>query len=628
MAGPMIRFFISRKTPADWILFPAFFSCVLFWVKPSHLYNYPIFFRHIAIETYAPWFITGAPPYPGKMTDLIASFVAPLLASAWAGSAVLTIIAFVMCWLLGSFLAKTGAHNVLDLKFIPALLMLLELGLVVNPLPAAVSMMIGLALVCLYQVFGRLAAWQRCVLFAVLSAAVYAAAVQSLFTFAVLCIVFEVSVRRKYLPAAIEAVMAGLVPLVISGFFFTLISPADAYGYLVPDLPKNRSVTELLPFIFWTIPILVAAIAALRGLIGRAAVLLKWKIPGTATITGHSTFRGMLTSVLAALFFAGAVWICRGALWRARPAVAIQYAMLTRNWDLLLDEAGKVPNRFLTAYEIHAVNRALYHKGRLLEDLYKVPQNQNSLLPFPFTKSSIPTDAFQDFVWGGPTWFELGLVNIAEHCALEAVTQCYYPQGMVLLSKIYFVKDMPGAGRTCLAALQKDIWLRQWAKTYTDSIGPGPAVSLTPELQDIRRISLKSEFILGGTPPLAALVRENPRNRMAFEYLIAYFLMTRNVDSLANYAGIFHDLKYPKIPLLVEEALLLSGAFGENKPELSGYSPSQEASASFSKFYDVFFTMHGGNPEQAFNDMVQSCGYSYFFYYTYGFSKANINDKK
>lgn len=628
MVRQMIRIVFSRTIIADCILFPAFFLCVRFWVNPSLLYYYPGFFLNVTVETYAPWFITGAPAYPGKLTDLIVSFLTPFLAGPWAGTVVITVIAFVMCWLLGRFLVNIGAHNVLELKFVPGALMLIQLGLVVNPLPAVVSIILGIAFVLLYQVAGRLAAWRRWVLFVFLSAAVYGLAIQSFVAFVVLCIVLEIAERRDWRSACVQAAMAVLVPLAVGGIFFPLYSPLDAYNHLVPNLPKTWSVTAWLPLVFWIVSPLIAIVAAFHGLIGRVAAVLKRKIPRSASIVRHSALRGILTSALIALFTSGAVWMCRGAAMRSHPGVVIHYAMLTRNWDVLLGEAEKTPQRFLTPYHINAVDRALYYKGRLLEDLFKVPQYPKSLLLFPFAKSTGPTEGFQNFIWGGWTWFDLGLINVAEHCALEALTECYYPQGLQLLSKIYFVKNMPQAGRMCLAALGKDGGYRQWAKAYADSVGAGSTVSLTPELRNIRAMAITTEFVVADTSLLASLVRENPGNRMAFEYLIAWNLITRNVDSLARYAELFRALKYPKIPLLVEEALLLRGAFGGNRPALFGYAPSEEAEAAFSKFFTILFTKHNGKPDEAFDDLAESCGYSYFFYYTYGFSKAMINEKE
>jgi hypothetical protein len=328
------------------------------------------------------------------------------------------------------------------------------------------------------------------------------------------------------------------------------------------------------------------------------------------------------------LVTACAAWVCRSAIVQARANVTINAAMRARNWDLLLDEAGRVPKRFLTTYQVHAIDRALYYKGRLLDDLFKVPQNQSALLLFPFSKSSDWPDRLQKFIWGGQTWFELGMVNIAEHCGLEAVAQCYFPQGLQLLAKIYVVKDMPGAGRACLAALEKDAGYRAWARAFSDSLSADSSGVLIPELRYARAVELKSEFVLAGDPPLASLVRENPGNRMAFEYLVAWNLIERNVDSLVRYAGLLRELHYARIPLLMEQALLLSNAFQESRPELSGYSPSPEASASFSKFYEILYTKHGGMPDEAFNDLAASCGDSYFFYYTYGFSQAIIDAKK
>jgi hypothetical protein len=626
----MIRFIISRKYLADYILFTVFFVAVRFWANPSLLYEFPDFFLNMSVNTYAPWFITDASPYPGKIADQIVSFLIPYLSHAWMGAAVLTILAISLCLLFGWFLVGIGARTIVEFKFIPAAIMLLELGIAVNPLASAVSTVIGLTFVHLYRLCAGFASWQRCVLFIVFSGAIFIAAPQSFLLFVVLCMILEIKVKRNWLLASMEGFPAALLPPCCAVIFFPIFPSVQAYQYLLPPQPV-WSAAVIWPRIFWIAPLVISIIAVCSGFLDRAASFVFRKSRWIGSINSNGVFRGLLVSILAVLLTVTATVTFRDTLSTIRPEVVMNHALLTRDWDLMLKAAARIPTRFLRPYHVHAIDRALYYKGRLLEDLFKVPQNQRSLFLYPFTQLTQPTnltERSQKFIWGGWTWFELGLVNVAEHCALEAVAERYFPQGLKLLAKIYFIKDMPLAGRNCLRALEQDRGSEAWARAYLDSIGVGPAITLTPELRNISSVAMQSGFFLSGTPPLDSLVRQNPGNKMAYEYAIASCLIERDLDGIARYAGLLHEFQYPAIPLLLEEALLLRSALQGNQPELFGYRLSTETNASFMKFCTIFFTNHKGNRDEAFNDLAESCGYSYFFYYLFGFSKAIINEKK
>jgi hypothetical protein len=56
---------------------------------------------------------------------------------------------------------------------------------------------------------------------------------------------------------------------------------------------------------------------------------------------------------------------------------------------------------------------------------------------------------------------------------------------------------------------------------------------------------------------LAALLKRNPRNKMAFEYLMACYLVTGQVDKIVANVGKLREFGYERIPPLYEEAILI-----------------------------------------------------------------------
>ena len=509
---------IHRDNPviiSDCILFFSLFLFTWLVVNPTYNYNYPGFWRNVPLEGYTTWFLTDTPPYPGKLVYWLISLLAPGFSSAPIGAAIVTAIAFILSQLSGRQLAIFNVKNLAGFKYVPAIIVLFQFFFMVNSLPFAISSIIGLTLALLYQSAGRLKPPSRFILFAVFSVAVLTSATESFLIFSLLCVISEVFFRRSPVLAIIQTAASACFPAGVTALLFPLCTGTETYRLLFPPLPSSFFFMGILPLAFWMFFPFMAVITLVDKPLGN--ILNRFKLR-TAPGLRHDIYRGILLSAMVSLATGITLWLIRDPLTLARPNAVMNSAMLSRNWDLLLDEAGKIPKRYLTDSKVHIVNRALYHKGRLLDDLLTFPQSQNALLLFPFSgsqKSLSPANRFWTTVWGSWTYYELGLVNVAEHCALEAVSQFYYPAGLRLLALIYLEKDMPDASRTCLHALCKDGVCHTWAGNFLKTLDSDPALSAIPEIQTIRSNMLKEKAILSDTPPLAALIKENPHNRMA-----------------------------------------------------------------------------------------------------------------
>jgi len=611
-----------KHTIKDWILFTTFFLSLVFWLKPWYLFYYPGFLRNLSISTYSSWFVYDIPYYPGKITDIIISFFIPFLTNKYLNPITLLLITFILVFLAGKIINHFNISNIKALKFLPMILVILMLSFVLNPIYLAISICFSLLFSLIYFVFQNTLSIIRLSVFAILFTILYFISPNAVIIFSFLSILYEVIINKKYAISISEFILAFLIIFIFSFFFSASLK--EVSSYLFPPLFQKKFLAQFLFFVFWIFPVIILILEFIYKIINS---IFKLRLNKTIIFFKNLIFKEVLISFFIILFTFVCVFLLIGrqALLCPPPAFVMYHAMNNHNWDKVLKEAQKIPNKYATYYFIHAINRALYHKGILLQELFKYPQNQNSLLPFPFSKTSMAFDPFYDFIWTAETWFELGLINIAEHCILEALSRCYYPEGLKLLSKIYLIKNMPEAAQTCLNALKKDFNYKGWVSSFLDSVKADTNFVLTPELNKLCSLYLKQDTILPGNPPLEQLIYENPKNKMAFEYLIAFNLLTRHIDILPKYANMFNTFGYYKMPLVVEEALLLSSSFNENKLSQDFFTPSSLAISSFSKFYSIFISKYSGDPQSSFIEMTDSCGYSYFYYYIYGFTKANLN---
>jgi hypothetical protein len=116
---------------------------------------------------------------------------------------------------------------------------------------------------------------------------------------------------------------------------------------------------------------------------------------------------------------------------------------------------------------------------------------------------------------------------------------------------------------------------------------------------------------------LESLLQANPRNRMAFEYLMAFYLLTRRPDKLVQNLHRLDDFGWREIPRYYEEAILLYANNTAQQVPLHGRAIRPETLQRFQAFLDRFAPWQN-QPQRAPGALADEFGDSYFYYYAFG----------
>jgi len=103
------------------------------------------------------------------------------------------------------------------------------------------------------------------------------------------------------------------------------------------------------------------------------------------------------------------------------------------------------------------------------------------------------------------------------------------------LAEIYILKDNPAAAEKCLILLEKTLFFRNWAKRNRAFLANGPGAAGGERFAEIKARMVAKDFIVHPDFPerdLEFIVGQNPANKMAFEYLIAHYLLMGLPDRL------------------------------------------------------------------------------------------------
>jgi hypothetical protein len=299
-----------------------------------------------------------------------------------------------------------------------------------------------------------------------------------------------------------------------------------------------------------------------------------------------------------------------------RTRFKVDYYSYHKMWPELLTSAQhNAEDPFIA----HAVNRALYHVGRLGYNMFSWPQDPDYLFLSDKKYKWMYWQIFDVFL-------DIGVINIAEN----ALTECLEGLGsrpMVLqrLALINMVKGNLGTAKIYLGKLSKTLFHAEWAKNYLDLLNTDPDLSADKYIQHLRSLHLDKDCLthtLLMEKTLLELLARNNKNRMAFEYLMARYMLNKHLGKLARNLERLHDFNYRELPTHYEEAALIY-VYGTRKPfNLSGYPPTPQKRKQIEDFSRIL-SRYGRDKQAASKELSKKFRNTYFYYYKFASIDSN-----
>jgi hypothetical protein len=263
----------------------------------------------------------------------------------------------------------------------------------------------------------------------------------------------------------------------------------------------------------------------------------------------------------------------------------IDYYSSRRDYERVLAVARAMPRDQMDFASEARLHLALYHTGRLGQDVFSY-RNQSGWDLLPGLGGGLDSCRAQSV-----TLLELGLVGDAEHLAHEALeNEGVRPELLRVLAQINVLKDRPQAARVFLNVLGQIPFQGGWAKTWLRNLEGNPRLTGNAALDAIRPLMPTNDLAHEAFPAealLAQLLRCNPTNQMAFEYLMAEYLMNSEVNKLVDRLGQLDSFKYAVIPRHYEEAVLLCQQMRGTPIALHGRSIRPETIERYRRFTEA-----------------------------------------
>ncbi|MBK7480567.1 MAG: hypothetical protein IPI69_13190 [Bacteroidales bacterium] len=220
--------------------------------------------------------------------------------------------------------------------------------------------------------------------------------------------------------------------------------------------------------------------------------------------------------------------------------------------------------------------------------------------------------------WGAQAFYAIGLINEAQRWAYEEmVVYGKRPQNMKLLVKSSLINGNYSMTAKYTSILKKTLFYRKWAMDHEKLAGDPLAVKSDPDLgKKVNLLPGQDFFIFLETPEsnLPRLVNQNPGNREAFEYMMAWLLLNKDVEMLVDNVRLMKNMGYTRIPGYIEEAILIyynsQGVF----PDLGGLELSSETRLRFDQYFTAFMSARQ-NPARLEALMKKQFGNTFWYYF-------------
>ena len=240
----------------------------------------------------------------------------------------------------------------------------------------------------------------------------------------------------------------------------------------------------------------------------------------------------LISFVIVAVCMGCFVW--KNANFKAEKIMGYDFMARHQQWNRIIETINaERPNNQIG---VTVQNLALAMRGLLAQHGGEYSQNGIAgLLPDVDRDATSPLPTAEAF-------YQLGMINVAQRTVFEAQeaildfqksARCYKR-----LAQTNLINGDYEVARKYLNALQKTLFYSDWANETLSLLGDEKAIDQHPEYGHLRKCAYNEDFYFSDhvTPEmLENLYYKNRDNRLAYEYLIAYYMLTGDRDRYARF---------------------------------------------------------------------------------------------
>lgn len=474
--------------------------------------------------------------HPGGICEYVAEFLTQFFYNQWAGAIILTCILLCVQILTYQLMPAHKRNDWYYVSYLPAVLSWCFLCNENNMLAGVIALVFVLAIAKAQAAISHTPLRWGCTV--LLIPLVYWIAGGIHWLFVILAIMQESLIGKPYKRAV--NITGSLLFLIIA-----FLCPYIASFYL--QYPIIRLMTGIG---YYRYPIGIPFIGILACVSACLALLLPVCLPPIKKQRKYWA-KGIQIAVLTAIGCIGVYFSCD---MQKEKVMVYDHYVYTRQWNKIIEMAEK--NQPSTPLEVTCLNLALGKTGQLGERMFQFYQNGTGGLLPEFIRD------FNSPLLVNEVYYHLGMVNTSQRFTFEAMeaipsyqksARCYQR-----LAETNIINGDYAVAEKYLKTLQHTLFYKDWANEALSYLHNETKINEHPEWGRLRSYLYKEDFLFDESQKdmiLGILLNANPKNRMAFEYLLAYELLNKDINAFLRYYPLGKDMGYTQIPRSYQEIL-------------------------------------------------------------------------
>ena len=281
----------------------------------------------------------------------------------------------------------------------------------------------------------------------------------------------------------------------------------------------------------------------------------------------------------------------------------------TENWDSILRVLSGI--RLDNWLYMNYLNMALAQKGLLGDNAFLFKPQGRAALMVNLSPDGIVRMLKSDINYA------VGCIAEAQHQAFDAQIAFHKGMGIQTLKRLVQTNLIFGhyaVAEKYLDIIEKTTFYKEWAQKYRTFLYDDEKILADAELGEKRRSLVRDNRLVlvnGWTPELENIVRMNPLNRKAMDYLGIAYLLGKEMDAFRLLIEQHYGTDaLPQLPVAFQQAALV--LYRDNESMLNKYGILQEVKNEYNRFLE-WEEKNKNNPNRK-RIMESEFGHTYWYY--------------
>jgi hypothetical protein len=511
---------------------------IFFYQEQSQLFRFDSLYFHTYIIQ------------AGGLTDYAGSFLTQFFYYPLAGAWIYTFAVLAAGWLFYKTIGRSdGMEPLFFIPVIPVMLLLIPIANIHFHISYVLGLLCALAAFSAYIRFPYPLRYAAGAGFLV---AVYAVAGGNMLLLSALIVLHEWFAEKqpfRYIYMTSLAAFAGLIPYL--AWKWVYVAPLETAYWAATGMSAFFPVSPVyarLPW--WAIP----------------ALYCVWRLIGvrSARFASQHPLKCFAVSVLCVAGMMAHVFSTYDKV--TETINRMNYEIQREQWDKAL--AIRAHASADSRHVVYFANIALCETGRMPYQLFRYKQ---------FGPAGLFLDrntSYFSYIFLGELYYRLGMASVAEHCTYESMVTWSQKPSAQTLSRLVRTTMMQRDFAACdkyIRSFEHSLFYRKWAKEQRACLQSCIDDSSFVPPHTPRPARYAGNFFINYDAPegmLLKLLEGNPQHQKAFEYLMAYYLLDKDVENAKMLMDQYYaNFDYTMTPVCFEEALLVyENAIGKPFP--------------------------------------------------------------